>query len=209
MDADSSLWLASLRATGPEKDAALGRLHAMMLRIATREAYQRGPAFRITGPELDDLALQAANDAMLSLLSKLDNFRGDSRFTTWAYRFVVLEVANKVGRHFWRRPSVSLDGDEWERLPAEFSGDPLAQTIHREFVAAVQRAVDETLTDHQRKIFIAIVVHGVPLDTMVAESGSNRGALYKTVFDARRKIRAFLTTHGYIEGQSLAEPAPV
>lgn len=165
------------------------------------EAYRRGPLVGIGGPELDDLALQAADDAMISLLSKLDTFRGESRFTTWAYRFVVLEVANKVGRHVRRAPAVPLDGDEWERFPAGSSSDPLAQAIHRELVEAVQHAVDETLTDHQKRIFVAIVVHGVPLETMVGESGSNRGAIYKTVFDARRKIRAFLTAHGYIEGQ--------
>ena len=206
MDADSSFWMASLRSDGVARDAALARLHLMMVRVATHEAYHRGPRVGISGPELDDLALQAAHDSMISLLSKLDTFRGESRFTTWAYRFVVLEVANKVGRHVRRRPAVPLEGDEWEQLPAGPSSDPLAQTIQRELVAAVQRAVEETLTEHQRQVFVAIVVRGVPLETMVAQSGSNRGAIYKTVFDARRKIRAFLTAHGYIEGHATAGP---
>src|SRR3954452_19356978 len=108
VETDTSSWLAALRDCGRAREAALARLHAMMLRAATHEAYQRGPAVRITGPELDDIALQAANDATLSLLSKLDSFRGESRFTTWAYRFAALEVSNKVPRHFWRRPSIAL-----------------------------------------------------------------------------------------------------
>jgi RNA polymerase sigma-70 factor, ECF subfamily len=153
----------------------------MLLRVAIHEAYRRGPAFRIGGPELDDLAHQAANDAMVSLLGKLDTFRGESRFTTWAYRFVALEVSNKLGRHFWRRPSVSLDVEDWERLPARFAVDPLAQTQQRELITAVQRAMNETLTDHQRDFFVAIVVNGVPMDAMVSQSGSNRGAIYYMV----------------------------
>ncbi|WP_434316042.1 RNA polymerase sigma factor [Leifsonia sp. P73] len=177
----------------------------MMLRVAAHEAYQRGPAVRITGPELDDIALQAANDAMLSLLTKLDSFRGDSKFTTWAYRFVALEVSRKVARHFWRRPSIGLETDEWERLPAGLSSDPLARAIQKELLVALQRAVEEALTDHQRDVFLAVVVEGVPLDSVVADMESNRGAVYKTVFDARRKIRAFLIAHGYIDASPTHE----
>ena len=201
MDMDSSYWLTALDDTGTKRCAALARLHAMLLRVAISEAYRRGPAFRIGGPELDDIAQQAANDGMVALLSKLDTFRGESRFTSWAYRFVVLEVSNKLGRHYWRRPSLSLDAEEWERLPARLAADPLAQALQRELITAVQRAVSETLTDHQRHFFVAIVLDGIPIEAMAAQSGSNRGAIYKTVFDARRKIRAYLTANGYLEGE--------
>ncbi|MHA6668524.1 sigma-70 family RNA polymerase sigma factor [Homoserinimonas sp. A447] len=204
MDIDSSAWLTALDDAGTKRDAALARLHEMLLRVAVREAYRRGPIFRIGGPELDDLAHQAANDAMVSLLGKLSTFRGESRFTTWAYRFVVLEVSNKLGRHFWRKPSVSLDAEDWERLPARFAADPLAQAQQRELIEAVRQAMTETLTDHQRHFFVAIVVNGVPIEAMVSQSGSNRGAIYKTVFDARRKIRSYLAANGYLEGESTA-----
>lgn len=204
MDIDSSAWRTALDDAGTKRDAALARLHEMLLRVAVREAYRRGPIFRIGGPELDDLAHQAANDAMVSLLGKLSTFRGESRFTTWAYRFVVLEVSNKLGHHFWRKPSVSLDAEDWERLPARFAADPLAQAQQRELIEAVRQAMIETLTDHQRHFFVAIVVNGVPIEAMVSQSGSNRGAIYKTVFDARRKIRAYLAANGYLEGESTA-----
>lgn len=200
MDMDSSSWQAALRDIGTNRDAALARLHGLLLRVAAHEAYRLGPAACIAGPELDDLAQQAADDAMVALLAKLDTFRGESLFTTWAYRFVALEVSNKLGRHFWRRPSVSLDAEDWEGLPAQPGADPLAQAQQRELISAVRRAVDETLTDHQRYFFVEVVVNGVPLDAMVSQSGSNRGAIYKTVFDARRKIRAYLTANGYLEG---------
>lgn len=198
MDMDSASWLTALGGSGTSRDSALARLHQMLLRVAVHEAHRRRPATRIGGPELDDLAHQAADDAMVSLLAKLDTFRGESRFTTWAYRFVVLEISNKLARHYWRRPSVSLDTEEWDRLPARFGDDPLAQTQHRDLITAVRQAVDDTLTDHQRRFFVAIVVNGVPIDAMVAKSGSSQGAIYKAVFDARRKIRAYLTTNGYL-----------
>ena len=207
MDMNSSSWLAALGDAGTTRVAALARLHEMLLRVAVHEAHRRGPTFRIGGPELDDLAHQAANDAMVSLLGKLDSFRGESRFTTWAYRFVALEVSSKLGRHFWRRPSVSLDVEDWERLPARFAADPLVQTQQRELVAAVQRAVDEALTEHQRHFFVAVVVDGVPIEAMASRYGSNRGAIYKTVFDARRKIRAYLTASGHLEAEpTTAQP---
>jgi RNA polymerase sigma-70 factor (ECF subfamily) len=199
MDMDSLSWLTDLDDAATKRDAALARLHEMLLKVAIHETYRRGPVFRIGRRELEDLAHQAANDAMVSLLGKLDTFRGESRFTTWAYRFVALEVSNKLGRHFSRRPSVSLNVEDWERLPARHAPDPLALAQQRELITAVQRAMREALTDHQRHCFIAIVVNGVPMDAMVSQSGSNRGAIYKTVFDARRKIRAYLTANGYLE----------
>ncbi|MBT2566353.1 sigma-70 family RNA polymerase sigma factor [Arthrobacter sp. ISL-85] len=203
MDIDSTT-LTALVAGSANREAALTRLHEMMLRVAIHLAYRRGPAFRISGPELDDLANQAANDAMLSLLGKLDTFRGDSRFTTWAYRFVALEVSSKLRRHFWRTPSIPLDVEEYERLPSVLAVDPIAHTQHRELSAAVRKAMHETLTAHQRRVFVAIVIDGVPINTLASQSGSNRGAIYKTVFDARRKIRAYLEMNGYLEVERVA-----
>lgn len=199
MDAESSSWLTSLDEVGATRDTAMRRLHELLLRVAIHEVYLRGPAFRIGGPELDDVAHQAVNDAMVSLLAKVHTFRGESRFTTWAYRFVALEVANKLGRHVWRRPSVCLDAEEWDRLPTAAGVDPLAQAQQRELVMAVQRAIDETLSERQRHFFVEIVINDVPVDAMASRAGSNRGAIYKIVFDARRKIRAYLTANGYLE----------
>lgn len=207
MDIDSAAWLTALDRVGPERETALARLHGMLLKVAMHEAYRRGPRFRIGGPELTDLAHQAADDAMVALLGKVQTFRGESRFTTWAYRFVVLEVSSKLGRHHWRQPCVPLDADDWDRLPARTSADPLAQTQQGELIAALERAMAESLTAHQRRLFVAVVINGIPMDAVVAQSGLKRGAIYKAVFDARRKIRAFLTAHGYLEGE-LTAPAP-
>jgi RNA polymerase sigma-70 factor (ECF subfamily) len=167
------------------------------VRIAQGEVRRRGPRLRIAGPELDDLAVQAAADALVAITGKLGQFRGESRFTTWAYKFVMFEVSAKVGRHFWRHPDVRLDAEDWDRLPGHFGFDPAREAEWRDLLGALHRAVDEVLTARQRRIFVAIVLNGVPLDALVIELASNRNAIYKTLFDARRKLQAALAANGY------------
>jgi len=198
LDADPAEWPRVLAGTGPQREAALAQLHALLLRIARGEVARRGPRLRLTGPELDDLAYQAAADALIAITSKLAQFRGESRFTTWAYKFVIFEVSAKIGRHFWRHPSVPLDAEGWERLPDTFGFDPAQEAEWRDLLAALRRAVDEKLTARQRRVFVAIVLNKVPLDALVIEMAANRNAIYQTLFDARRKLRAALAADGYI-----------
>jgi RNA polymerase sigma-70 factor (ECF subfamily) len=198
LDPESAEWLRALAETGAEREAALERLHAMLVRVARGEVRRRGPRLRITGPELDDVAYQAAADALLAITGKIGQFRGDSRFTTWACKFVIFEVSAKIGRHFWRHSSVPLDAEDWDRLPDRFGFDPAQESEWRDLLAALRRAVEEELTPRQRAVFVAIVVNDVPLDALVAELGSNRNAIYKMLFDARRKLRAALAVNGYL-----------
>jgi len=203
LDAESAEWLRALAGSGSRQEAALARLHAMLVRIAHREVRRRSPRLRITGPELDDLAYQAAADALVAITGKLGQFRGESRFTTWAYKFVIFEVSAKIGRHFWRHPSVPFDAEDWDRLPDGFGFDPAQEAEWRDLLTALHRAVDEQLTARQRQVFVAIVLNQVPLDTLVIELASNRNAIYKTLFDARRKLRAVLAADGYIGNDRL------
>src|ERR1700752_5088205 len=136
LDPESAEWIRVLAVTGPRREAALARLHEMLLRIAQRGARRRGPPLLIAGPELEDLAYQAAADALLAITGKLGQFRGESRFTTWAYKFVILEVSAKIGRHFWRHPAVPWDSEDWDQLPARFGFDPAHQAEWRELLAA-------------------------------------------------------------------------
>ena len=174
----------------------------MLVRIAQGEVRRRGPRLRVTGPEFDDLAYQAAADALLAITGKLGQFRGESRFTTWAYKFVIFEVSGKIGRHFWRNPVVPLHAEDWDRLPDRFGFDPAREAEWRDLLGALYRAVDEVLTARQRVVFVAIVLNEVPLDTLVIELASNRNAIYKTLFDARRKLRSALFANGYISDDS-------
>jgi RNA polymerase sigma-70 factor (ECF subfamily) len=198
LDTESAEWLRVLAGSGPRREAALARLHEMLVRVARAEVRRRGPRLRITGPELEDVAFQAAADALLAVTGKLGQFRGESRFTTWACKFVIFEVSAKIARHFWRHPAVPLEAEDWERLPDRFGFDPARQAEWRDLAVALRRAVDDELTARQRQVFVAIVLNGVPLDALVLELGSSRNAIYKVLFDARRKLRAALVAGGYL-----------
>jgi RNA polymerase sigma-70 factor (ECF subfamily) len=198
LDAESAEWLQALAGTASRREEALARLHGLLVRIAVADARRRGPRHRITGPELEDLAYQAAADALLAITAKLGQFRGESRFTTWAYKFVIFEVSAKLGRHFWRHPIVPFDAEDWDRLPDRFGFEPERESEWRDLLAALRRAVDTDLTPRQREIFVAIVLNDVPLDALVVELGSNRNAIYKMLFDARRKLRSALDANGYL-----------
>ena len=206
LDAESAGWVQALAGAGPGREAALVRLHAMLVGIARGEVARRGPRLRIAGPELDDLAYQAAADALVAITGKIGQFRGESRFTTWAYKFVIFEVSAKIGRHFWRHPAVALEAGDWDRLPGWFGADPARQAEWGDLFAALRRAVDAELTPRQREVFVAIVLHDVPLDTLVLHLGSSRNAIYQVLFAARRKLRAAMAASGYLCGDTVGHP---
>jgi RNA polymerase sigma-70 factor, ECF subfamily len=208
LDPESAEWLRVLAGTGPQQGTALAQPHEMLVRIAQRETRRRGPRMLIAGPELEDLAYQAAADALMAITAKLSQFRGESRFTTWACRFVILEVSAKLGQHFWRRPDVRLAPEDWDRLPGRFGFEPARESEWRDLLAALRRAVDTELTARQREVFVAIVVNDVPLDALAVRFGSNCNALYKVMFDARRKLRAALAANGYLDDDDSGRGAP-
>lgn len=209
LDTDSREWLRRLSADAAdhadrrEHEEALQQLHRLLLRAAFAELRRRAARLNITGPEVDDLAHQAADDALVAITAKLGQFRGESRFTTWAYKFVILEVSSKVGRHFLTQPRIDLTDDAWDRIPDRFGVDPAEHAVSADLVAALREAVQQSLSERQRSVFVALIVQGVPLDALAIELGSTRNALYKTMFDARRKIRAYLVAHGYLQDEGL------
>jgi RNA polymerase sigma-70 factor (ECF subfamily) len=207
VDADSAKWISRLRAEPRVRDAAVGDLHALLLRAARTELARRAPRSDISGPEFDDLAHQAAADALLAILRRLDTFRGDSRFSTWAYKFAILEVSSKLGRHVWSRPTLFLDAEQWDQLPQRFGVTPDKAAEAADLRDAVRGVVNASLTAKQREVFVALVVDGIPLDALVARMQSDRNAIYKLMFDARHKIRAALVTDGYLDGLGQAERA--
>ncbi|MBO0844050.1 MAG: sigma-70 family RNA polymerase sigma factor [Nocardioides sp.] len=197
LDTESAGWVRRLQARGNDRESAVRDLHDLLQRGARREVRRRCAGTGVSGRELVDLATQAADDATYAVLAKVAQFRGESRFTTWAYRFVVLEVSRKVGRHFWRQPRAELTEEDWNRLPDALGAPPDHVAEVRELSRAVRRAVDD-LTDHQRRIFEGAVLQGISLDALAVRYDTTRNALYKTLYDARRKIRASLVAEGYL-----------
>lgn len=197
-DLISAAWVRALSAPGRDRDLAIDRLFGILLLAARSELRRRSGQLRISGPEADDLAHQAAGDALMAICEKLDRFRGQSRFTTWAYKFVVLEVSSKVGRHFWRRPDAVLATEGWDRLPDRVGLGPAEESEWRDLLAALRSAIANGLTDRQRRVFVAVVVDEVPVDALAVRLGVTRNAVYKTLFDARRNLRLHLERGGHL-----------
>jgi RNA polymerase sigma-70 factor, ECF subfamily len=195
-ESPSHLWLAALRSEGPVRDEAVARLHDLLLRASRHELGRRRAALsHVRGEELDDIATQAADDALMAVLRKLDDFRGASRFSTWAYKFALLEAGVRLRRRAWQDREVVLEPESW---PTFASGDssPQRQVEQTELLDALRRAVDGALTPHQREVFAALALNGVPIDVLAERLDTTRGALYKTLHDARRKLRAELEREG-------------
>jgi RNA polymerase sigma-70 factor (ECF subfamily) len=196
LDAESQEWLRDLRGEGALRDAAVARLHALLLRATQFEVRRRRPTLPyLRGDDLDDIALQAANDALMSVLAHLDDFRGLSRFTTWVYKFGLYEAAVKLRRRAWQGRELPLEPESWEFLSSSLS-TPERQAEERELLTSIARAIDEVLTPQQRKVLVALALNGVPIDVLADRLGTTRGALYKTLHDARLKLRRHLAAAG-------------
>jgi RNA polymerase sigma-70 factor, ECF subfamily len=196
VDLESRQWLRSLRGEGRVRDEAVARLHDLLLRAARFEVARRRPTLpHLRGDDLDDIANQAADDALVSVLARLDSFRGESRFTTWAYKFALLEAAVKLRRRAWQGRELPLEPESW----ALFSSSglvPEQEAEQSELLTGIQRGIESALTAHQRRVLVALALNGVPIDVLVERLDTTRGALYKTLHDARRRLRGYLDEQG-------------
>jgi RNA polymerase sigma-70 factor (ECF subfamily) len=192
IDSESRVWLSDLRSTGLTQDLAVERLHELLLRAARFEVARRRPMLpNLRGNELDDIAHEAADDALMSVLSRLDDFRGESRFTTWVYKFALYEAAAKLRRRSWQGREIPLEPETWSMFRSA-SGGPAEEVERGELLGAVKEAIETALTPRQRDVLVALALNGVPIDVLAERLETTRGALYKTLHDARRKLRAQL-----------------
>lgn len=200
-EAEPENWVEALSSPGPGQDHAMSRLHEMLLRASRHQVWRMRPALAGVGSErLEEIANQAADEAMMAVLAKLSTFEGRSRFTTWAYKFAILQCATEVRRFAWAHREVEL-GDDTQVL--ERGPSPASYAEASDLASAVRLAIDAALTPHQRRITIALLVDEVPIDVLAQRLGTNRNALYKTVHDARTRLRAHLIASGH-----LATPHP-
>jgi RNA polymerase sigma-70 factor, ECF subfamily len=187
---------SSLRAPGRAGEVAVAGLHALLLRGARFEVARRAAGMpHLRRDELNDIALEAADDALVSVLQQLDDFRGNSRFSTWVYKFAVLEAAVKLRRRAWEGQELPVEPKGWSVF-ASGGREPDAEVEQRELTTALRDAIAETLTPHQRRVLIALALNGVPIDVLAERLRTTRGALYETLHDARRKLRGQLSERG-------------
>lgn len=199
--ADSQRWLERLGgADGATRDAAMAELHALLLKAARFEVDRRRADHpHLRGDDHEDLAQQSADDALVAVLAKLKQFRGESRFTTWAYKFALLEAAVKVRRRAWQGREVPLEDAAWSTLSSAtaWAGRGAEDS---ELFAVLRGAIETELSPRQREILVAVALNDVPIDVLAERLNSTRGALYKSLHDARRKLRAALRERGIDPG---------
>ncbi len=195
-DDESAAWIRELQ-PGAAREDAVARLHALLLRTARGEARRRRASVPARAlEELDHLCVEAASDALMAILAKLESYRGAARFTTWACKFAILETSSRLRRLAWRNRKVEVDESIWDRLPD--AAPPALQAIEqRQLFAALRRAIDEQLTERQRFIFQSVTMDEVPTDVLAERLGTTRGAIYKTLHDARAKLRRALEESGH------------
>ncbi len=197
LDADSKRWVERLRLGHPRYHETVASLHDVLQRVASYELSRRRRQLRaISGPEFDDLAQQAADDALVNVLGRLEDFRGLSRFTTWAYKFVIFEVSAKLARHAWRQQPPDLEERAWDQLPDPMALPPEEWLEQRARLDALSRAIGD-LSSRQRDVFVAVALNDVPIDVVAVKLGTNRNAVYKNLFDARRGLRARMAAAGH------------
>jgi len=190
-------WVSRLRAQGPARQAAVKELHELLLGAARFEIGRRSAQLgHLRGGDQEDLAQQAAGDALMAVLRKLDDFRGESRFTTWAYKFALLEAAVAVRRRAWQGREIPLEEGAWTRL-ADLGAGAGRGVEDAELFAALREEIEASLGPRQREVLVAVALNDVPIDVLAERLGSTRGALYKNLHDARRKLRRALAARGF------------
>ena len=186
--ADATAWVRALRGSGPDREEAATRLHALLVRAARFELLRRRAGWSGRGETVDDLAVMSADNALRALLDKLDEYRFESRFTTWAYKFAILEAAMAARKRAWQEHELPIDPSAWLRLSAT-TPDLADGLAVRERLREVTAAIQTELSPHQREVLTALVLGGVPIDVLAERLNTTRGALYKTLHDARRRLR--------------------
>jgi RNA polymerase sigma-70 factor (ECF subfamily) len=195
-DEASLLWLRRLRSSGATHDAAVSELHDLLVGAARFEVERRRAGLpHLRGGDHEDIVHESADDALLALLGKLDDFRGESRFTTWAYKFALLEAGVKIRRRAWQRREIPIAAEGWAVL-ADLGRSAEDRTEDAELFAALREEIGRCLSDRQREVLVAIALNDVPIDVLAERLDSTRGAIYKTLHDARRKLRDALGARG-------------
>lgn len=194
-------WLADLQ--GPDKDAAISDLRAVLVRGLTYALSNR------IFSDLDVLVEDFVQDALLRILDKIDTFRGESRFTTWAQKIAVRVAFTELRRQRWKDISLEdlLPEESLDFTPsilADPSPDPEKKAIQVMIAEMVGEMIETDLTDRQRQAMMAVMVGGMPLEEVAERMDTNRNALYKLIHDARKRMQKSLQERGMTPQELLA-----
>lgn len=204
-------WLRDLSANGSAQESAIADLRDLLLRAALYFfSRNRGDFQGMNREEVLQRAEDCAQDALIAVMNHLSDFRGDSKFTTWAYKFAINIAMVTARRERWRGVSLDELASSDEEYLVEWMMEDKSEGIapeHSAMQTEVQRilqdVIEHDLTDKQRQVILLMVFHDVPLDVMVGRLGTNRNAVYKLLHDARRKLKSGLEARGFEIGEML------
>lgn len=190
-------WITDLGGEGMDRELALRRLHGILLRACRHQVWRLRHLLPGAGAvDLEDIAQQAADDALVAVLRRLPSFQGRARFTTWAYKFGVLQAGVAMRRQAWRHREIPLSDTI---TPVDPSPTPGQLHDASQLARATELAIETVLTPHQRRVALALLVEEVPIDVLAERLGTTRNALYKTLHDARVRLRTALAASGHLD----------
>lgn len=196
---DDARWIEDLRGSGAAHVTAMRRLHEQLTKAARVQVGRMSGITAMLGRErTEEIIHGAADDAAVAVLARLDTFEGRSRLSTWIYKFGVFQASTEARRAMWRDHTVQLADDDADPVVH----GPEAYTTAKETAEALHVAIDVVLTAHQRRVVRALLVEGVPIDVYAERSGASRSSLYKTVHEARQRLRRELTDRGYLVAEA-------
>lgn len=202
-DRNNLEWIEAL--SGPDPGEAIADLRVILVR-----GLRFALSSRVQG-DIDMLVDDFVQDALIRILDKLDTFRGESRFTTWAQKIAVRVAFSEMRRQRWKDISLQdlmpADDDYGDFTPAILSDpgpSPEQQTTQQSMIDMVMRLIKEELTDRQREAVMAVMVGGMPLEEVARQMDTNRNALYKLIHDARKRLQKRLANEGLTPDEVLA-----
>ena len=204
-------WLHDLRANGAVQEAAIDDLRNLLLR-AVLFFFSRnlGDFGGLARDEILRRAEDCAQDALVAVMNHLSDFRGDSKFSTWAYKFAINIALMTTRRERWK--DISLDQlsysdddtlSEWMMRDKSPGLAPDQSALRGEVGEIIREVIERDLTDKQRSVLIMMIFNEVPMDEVVRRLHTNRNAIYKLLHDARRKLKNGLQARGFEVGETL------
>ena len=203
-------WLNDLREGGAVQENAITDLQSILLRAVLFFFHRNTGDFKgLARDNILQLAEDCAQDALIAVLNHLTEFRGDSKFTTWAYKFGINTALITSRRASWK--DVSLDHlaedrsfSTWITEAESTMTAPDQSALQSEVRQVIQEVFERDLTDRQRRVLILMVLHEVPMDVVVQNLNTNRNAIYKLLHDARSKLKSGLQARGFEVSETLS-----
>lgn len=203
-------WLEALRQPGEEQAKALEELRDYLLRVALVYLRDRRPELSgLASSELREMAKDFVQEALLSIQDNLDSFRGDSKFTTWTYRFVINQAAGELRRRHYGTLSLDrLAEEETAALMAVAEAtaglDPDLAAERRDLMVQLLQIIQSELNERQRLAIVGVHFQGRSMQEVADQLETSTNTLYKILYDARKKIKARLLASHLGAGDILA-----